>query len=90
MQLQEILAMSGLGLGRVKTPHLRGAVGLGSGVLSTQTEQADEHLVFLLCELLDGATAGLLQDAVDDGLLQGGVMFGVPRAFIMPASGSIR
>src|SRR5438552_3535276 len=35
-----------------------------------QPEQADDHLVFLLCELSDGATCGFAQDAVDDGLLQ--------------------
>ena len=35
-----------------------------------EPEQADEHLVFVVRELIDGAAGGFAQDAVDDGLLQ--------------------
>src|SRR5262245_60163913 len=49
--------------------------------IGSQLKKSDDHFVFVLSELLDGAPARFARDAIDDGLLELWSDFGIPQAF---------
>src|SRR3984957_5047223 len=52
------------------------------GVLATQTEQSQQHVIAFPSQLIEGAASGFFYYAVDDGLLNLGAKFrDLPKVF---------